>query len=805
MATKTEQNILWFKDVNNDDVALVGGKNASLGEMFQELTKVGINVPNGFVVTAYAYRQFIKETGLEDFIKKTLEGLDTSNIKMLQDRGKKIRTKIVATPFPQQLTTEIALAYREMSKQYGVSSVDVAVRSSATAEDLPGASFAGEHETYLNVEGEKAVLTRVREAMASLFTDRAISYRVDKGFDHFGIALSVGVQKMVRSDKGASGVMFTLDTETGFRDVVTINSSWGLGEMVVQGKVTPDEFVVFKPTLKKNLRAIIKKNMGAKKTMMIYGSGKHDTKEMNTPAKLTQIFSLSDAEVTTLAQWGVMIEQHYTKRFKRPMPMDIEWAKDGVTNELYIVQARPETIESEKKGFTLTSYALEGKPEAVLTKGISVGTKIVSGKARIILSPKNLGDFQEGEILITEITDPDWEPIMKKANAIITARGGRTSHAAIVSRELGIPAVIGIGSEELAKFKNGMPITVDCSSGTVGYVYKGVYGVKETTTDLSTIPEVKTKISMNIGSPESAFSTAHIPHKGVGLAREEFIIASSIGIHPNALLQFKTLPAALKKKIDAMTPGYEDKPEYYVTKLAEGIAQIAAASYPEEVIVRFSDFKTNEYRTLVGGDLYEPGEENPMLGWRGASRYAHPSFKDAFGLECKALKRVREEMGLTNVSVMVPFCRTPEEGKKVLGVMKEFGMAKGVKGLKVYVMCEIPANVIRAKDFLAIFDGFSIGSNDLTQLAVGLDRDSSTVAGITNENDETVKALIRDAIRACKEAGKYVGICGQAPSDFPEFLAFLVGEGIDSVSLNPDSVIPMHFTVAEAEKKMAKN
>ncbi|HEY9585123.1 MAG TPA: phosphoenolpyruvate synthase [Candidatus Paceibacterota bacterium] len=803
--TKEEANILWFDQVGNDDVALVGGKNASLGEMYTALVPNGIRVPNGFVVTAKAYRDFVNTSGIADIIKSELTGLDTGNMKALQRAGKTVRAAFLKVEFSQTLRDEITKAYADISRSYNMPEADVAVRSSATAEDLPGASFAGEHETYLNVRGAAMVIKKTREAMASLFNDRAISYRVDKGFSHFDVALSVGVQKMARSDKGASGVMFTIDTETGFRDVIEINASYGLGEMVVQGKVTPDEFMLFKPTLRQGFRSIVKKQLGEKKMMMIYTpSREKPVKEVAVPvAKQTQ-FSLTDDEVITLAKWGMVIEEHYTKRFGKPTPMDMEWAKDGVDGNLYIVQARPETVQSEKKGFTITEYLLEGKHEA-LTHGICVGAKIISGKARVILSTKKLDEFQDGEILVTEITDPDWEPIMKKASAIITAKGGRTSHAAIVSRELGIPAVIGIGMEEFAKLKTGMVLTVDASSGSVGYIYKGKLDWKERVEDLSKVPETKTKIAMNVGSPESAFMYAHLPHKGVGLAREEFIIMSQIGIHPSALIDYKKLSPALKKKIDARTLGYADKTEFYIQKLAEGIAQIAASSHPHQVIVRFSDFKTNEYRTLLGGEAYEPSEENPMLGWRGASRYYDPKFKASFRLECEAVKRVRNVYGLKNLHVMIPFCRTPEEGKKVLATMAEFGLRKDEDGLHVYVMCEIPSNVLRADEFLDIFDGFSIGSNDLTQCTVGLDRDSGIVAGITNEKDPAVKKLIAMAIKACKARGKYIGICGQAPSDFPDFLRFLIQEGIDTVSLNPDSLVPMLFEVAEEEKRLGRS
>jgi len=801
MQDKSKKLILWLDQLTNDDVSLVGGKNASLGEMYTELIPQGIRIPNAFVVTAKAYRIFIEESGLSEVMHKHLDGLDTSNIKELQKSGKSIRKAFLKVKLPKELEEEIKKAYKDISKSYNVKNVDVAVRSSATAEDLPGASFAGEHETFLNVSGVDNVIQAIRAAMASLFTDRAISYRVDKGFDHFDVALSVGVQKMVRSDKGSSGVMFTLDTETGFRDIVQIDSSWGLGEMVVQGKVTPDEFVVFKPTLAEGFHPIVKKNLGAKKMKMIYQNKKNaPVKEVITTKEEQKTFTLSDDEVIQLAKWGVLIEKHYTKRVGHPMPMDMEWAKDGITGELFIVQARPETVQAEKKGYKIDEYALKEDGE-LIAEGISVGTKIVSGRARIILSSKKLDEFKEGEILVTEITDPDWEPIMKKAAAIITEKGGRTSHAAIVSRELGTPAVIGIG-KTISRVKTGDMITIDCSSGAVGKIYKGELKFEKTTHNLAEIPEVKTSLALNIGSPDGAFLHARLPHKGVGLAREEFIIASQIRIHPLALIHFDKLEdTKLKKEIEEITAGYADKKEFYVEKLAEGIGQIAAAFWPHQVIVRFSDFKSNEYRALVGGNLYEPKEENPMIGWRGASRYSHKDFEPAFALECEAVKRVREKFGLKNLSTMIPFCRTPEEGREVLSVMEKYGLKKGENDLKVYVMCEIPTNVIRADEFLDVFDGFSIGSNDLAQLTLGMDRDSALVAPISNENDPGVRALVSQAIQACKARGKYIGFCGQAPSDYPDFLRFLINEGIDTVSLNPDSIIPMTFEVAKAEKE----
>lgn len=798
---KDKNFILWFDQVNNNDVAMVGGKNASLGEMYTTLTSKGIRVPNGFVVTAYAYKYFIEKAGLLDFIENALKNLDTKDIKDLQKKGKTIREKITEADIPKEIEIEIAEAYKNLSNAYNMEEADTAVRSSATAEDLPGASFAGEHETYLNIVGQKNVFEAVKMAMASLWNDRAISYRVDKGFNHFDVALSVGVQKMVRSDKGSSGVMFTIDTETGFKDVVEIDASWGLGEMVVQGKVTPDAYLIFKKTLNQGFPAIIKKTIGSKENKMIYSTSKTSpVKEVDVAEKDRNIFVLNNEEILTLARWALEIERHYTERAGKPMPMDMEWAKDGVTGELFIVQARPETVQSEKNHLSITEYSIATKDQPIVT-GIAVGTKIASGKAHIITDVKKLHEFEKGEILVTEITDPDWEPIMKIASAIITEKGGRTSHAAIVSRELGIPAVIGTGNA-LAKLKTGQMITVDTSSGTVGNVFEGKLEWQETVHDVTALPETKTKVCMNIGSPESAFMYSFIPNKGVGLAREEFIIASSIRVHPNALLNFDKLETKLKNKIEKITAGYENKVDFYVDKLAEGIGQIGAAFYPNDVIVRFSDFKTNEYATLLGGAEYEPNEENPMLGWRGASRYYDPKFKEAFKLECRAFKKVRQEFGLKNIVALIPFCRTPEEGQKVLDIMREEGIGKGDDGFKVYVMCEIPANVLRADEFLDIFDGFSIGSNDLAQLTLGLDRDSGIVASISNENDPAVKTLVAMAIKKCRERGKYIGFCGQAPSDYPDFTRFLVANNIEAISLNPDSVIPMILAIAEEEKKL---
>ena len=803
-----------LSEVSIKDVPEVGGKNASLGEMIQELTKKkGIPVPGGYVVTATAYRYFLKETGLDLFIKEALDGLNTKNLQDLASRGKKIREKIVATEFPEDIKEAIRKAHIEAEREYG-KNADFAVRSSATAEDLPGASFAGEHETYLNVRGIGDAMLAIRKAMASLFNDRAISYRVDKGFDHFKVALSVGVQKMVRSDLACSGIMFSLDTETGFKDVVIINGSWGLGEMIVQGEVTPDEFIIFKPTLgqamgqhplkrllgKKVYAPIIGKALGKKNRKMIYGK-ETPTKIIETSQKEFNNFVLTDREVLKLASWAVEIEKHYTAKAGKWTPMDMEWAKDGETGTLYIVQARPETIHSERDLTKIHEYerTQDGKE---LVKGASVGNKIASGKARVILDVADINKFQKGEILVTEITDPNWEPVMKIAAGIVTDKGGRTSHAAIVSRELGIPCIVG-AEDATKKIKTGEIITVD-TTGSDGLVLAGELKFKINEIDIKKLPVTKTKIMMNIATPDTAFEKSFLPNSGVGLAREEFIIASDIGIHPNALINYDKLPADLKAKIDKKTEGYDSKLQFYVDKLASGIAKICAAFYPHPVIVRLSDFKTNEYRSLLGGDLYEPKEENPMIGWRGASRYYSPEFIEAFKLEIRALRKVREEFGLLNCMVMVPFCRTADEGRKVIGIMEKNGLSpKKDKSLKFYVMCEIPANVVLADEFLDVFDGMSIGSNDLTQLTLGIDRDGNEkIRSIANENDESVKDLVSQVIKACKRRGKYIGICGQAPSDYPEFAQFLVREGIDSISLNPDTVIKNIMKIHEQEQKL---
>ncbi|MAF80166.1 phosphoenolpyruvate synthase [bacterium] len=795
--------ILWFKDLSIKDVPLAGGKNAALGEMYQGLTKLGINVPNGFALTAHAYRLFLKEAGLEKEIRRILRGLDTHDIHNLQKRGREVREVILKSKLPKHIEKEIEKAYKELGDN-----PDVAVRSSATAEDLPDASFAGQQETFLNVRGVSGVLEATKKCIASLFTNRAISYRVDKKFSHFDAALSVGVQLMVRSDLASSGVAFTLDTETGFEDVVTMNGSYGLGEMVVQGKVTPDEFTMFKPTLDKGYKAIIETNIGRKDIKMIYAP--NGTKVVKVSKKDREKFCITEKEIVKLAKWCVEIEKYFSKKRKTHQPMDIEWAKDGKTEKLFIVQARPETVHSSKDKNVIQEFRLKGEGKPII-EGVAVGTKIATGKVRVIKDVRGIKRFQKGEILVTEITDPDWEPIMKIASAIITDEGGRTSHAAIVSRELGIPCIVGTESAT-KKLKTGKEVTADCSSGETGIVYKGSLPFSIIEHRLQKIPETRTKVMVNIGSPDDAMKNHHLPAQGVGLGRLEFIIASHIGMHPNALLEYSRLSRSedkgkrkIARQIEKKTLGYANKANYYVDEIAEGIGKIGAAFYPHEVIIRFSDFKTNEYRTLLGGELYEPEEENPMLGWRGASRYYDKKFKKAFGLECRALKKAREKMGLTNITPMIPFCRTPEEGRQVLEVMKENGLdRKKDKSLKVYVMCEIPSNILRADEFLNLFDGMSIGSNDLTQLTLGLDRDSEIIAHIGNEKDASVIELITRTIEICRKRNKYVGICGQAPSDHQGFAELLVREGIESISLNPDTVIPAILRIAKEEKRRKK-
>jgi len=780
--------IRWFKELNIKDIPLVGGKNASLGEMYSKLTAHGIKVPNGFALTSDAYWLFLKGTGLDKKIKEVLKGLDVKNVRALSLAGAKVRSMILGAKFPDELTKEIKIAYKELKAE------SVAVRSSATAEDLPDASFAGQQETYLNVKGEKELLEAVRKCIASLFTDRAISYREAKGFDHLAVALSVCVQQMVRSDLGSSGVLFTLDTESGFKGVVLINSAYGLGEYVVKGRVNPDQFYVFKEGVKKGLKSIISRRLGDKEVKLVYGNT--GTKQLKVKTADQRKYSLTDDEVIQLSKWGVQIEEHYGHA------MDIEWAKDGETGKLFIVQARGETVKSQAKVNTIETYTLQQKGKVLVT-GLSVGQKIGQGKARIINSPKDMKDFKAGEVLVTRITDPDWEPIMRIASAIVTEQGGKTSHAAIVSRELGIPCVVGaLKARQLIKSKE--EITVTCSEGEVGYVYKNLLPFKVEKSELKDLKPTKTKIMMNVGNPDSAFSLAAIPNNGVGLAREEFIFTNFVKIHPLALVNYKSMNAKVRGQINELTVGYKDKREFGVAKLAEGISFIAAAFYPNPVIVRLSDFKTNEYATLIGGEGFEPKEENPMIGWRGASRYYDKNYKPGFKIECEALKRVRNDWGLKNVIVMVPFCRTVKEGEQVLATMKEFGLERGKDDLQVYMMTEIPSNVILAKEFCQIFDGFSIGSNDLTQLTLGVDRDSPLVSHVYDENNAAVKTLIRSIIQTAHEHGKKVGICGQAPSDYPEFAEFLVQEGIDSISLNPDTVLKTRERIALMEERTAK-
>ncbi|HIE59706.1 MAG TPA: pyruvate, water dikinase [Persephonella sp.] len=801
--------VVWLNEVGMEDVELVGGKNASLGEMIKGLSSIGIKIPMGYVVTAEAYRYFVRYNNLEDKIKEVLNGLDPNNVEDLAKRGLTVRELIKGGEFPEDLRGEILKYYEELSDMYKQHRVDVAVRSSATAEDLPDASFAGQQETYLNIKGDESLLIAIKNCFASLFTDRAISYRESFGFDHFSIGLAVGIQKMVRSDLASAGVAFSIDTDSGFKDVVLINGSYGLGEMVVQGAVTPDEFLVFKPTFKKGYSAIIEKRLGMKTQKMVYGTSDEErVKIVSVPRDEQKKFCLTDDEILQLADWVIKIEDYYSNKYNKWTPMDVEWAKDGELNELFIVQARPETIHSRKDHSKITVYKItepiEERQEKVLTSGIAVGDKVAFGKIKLMHSLEDAKEFKEGDILVTDMTDPDWEPIMKKAGAIVTNRGGRTCHAAIVARELGVPAVVGTGNATDV-LKDGMEVTVSCAEGEVGYVYNGKVAYEVEEIDISTLPKTKTPILMNIATPEGAFDYSFLPNEGVGLAREEFVINNYIGIHPLALIKFdeiKEKDPELAEIIEEKTFGYDNKEEYYVKKLSYGIARIAAAFYPKPVIVRFSDFKSNEYANLIGGPLFEPKEENPMIGWRGASRYYSPDFKPAFGLECKAILRVRNKMGLTNVKVMVPFCRTPEEGKKVLEVMEEYGLKRGENGLEVYVMCELPSNVILADQFAEIFDGFSIGSNDLTQLTLGLDRDSSLVAHLYDERNDAVKRMISSAIKTVKEKGRKIGICGQGPSDYPDFAQFLVEQGIDTISINPDAVLKTTKAIYEIEKKL---
>jgi pyruvate,water dikinase len=801
--SRFDEFVLWFKDLRIEDVPLVGGKNASLGEMYRELTKKGVRIPNGFAITARAYQHLLERSGIKRQMRELLSGLNVKNVVQLAERGRKIRELIRQAEVPEDLREAIVRAYKQLCREYKTADVDVAVRSSATAEDLPEASFAGQQETYLNIAGEHALIDACKNCFASLFTNRAIAYRAERGFDHFKVYLSIGVQKMVRSDLASAGVMFTLDTETGFPHACFITSSYGLGENVVQGAVNPDEFYVFKPTLQKGFKPIIQKVLGEKAVRMAYAAeGPHPTKNIPVPVDEQRAFSLSDDEALELARWGMLIEDHYSQKKGKWTPMDIEWAKDGRLNKMFIVQARPETVQSQKPRNVLEEYRL-GQKGKVLALGKSVGSKIGQGTAQIIKNVKDIERFKPGDVLVTEMTDPDWVPIMRMAKAIVTNKGGRTCHAAIVSRELGIPCVVGTldGTE---KIRSGQKVTVSCAEGEDGKVYEGLLKYDVDKIDLKALPKTRTQIMMNIGNPEEAFELSFIPNQGVGLARMEFIISEYIKIHPLALLRFDRLDERVKRKITELTHGYRNKADFFVDKLAQGVAMIAAAFYPRDVIVRMSDFKTNEYAGLIGGAGFEPHEENPMIGWRGASRYYRPGYREAFALECAAIKKVRDEFGLTNLKVMIPFCRTVEEGRNVIAEMDKNGLKQGKNGLEVYVMCEIPSNVVLADEFSKIFDGFSIGSNDLTQLTLGLDRDNAVIADIFDERNEAVKRLVEFVVRTAKQNKRKIGICGDAPSTYPEFAQFLVKCGIDSISLSPDAVVKTTLKIAEMEKKIRR-
>ena len=781
--------VSWLKDLRMTDLDQVGGKNASLGEMMGHLSQAGIRVPGGFATTADAYRRFLSHSGLDRRIEERLARLDPSDVIALAACGKEVRSWIEKAPFPTDIDTEIRSFYQKLTSEIS-SEISFAVRSSATAEDLPDASFAGQQETYLNIHGVENVLEAVRHVYASLYNDRAISYRVHHGFDHRGVALSAAVQQMVRSDLGSSGVMFTLDTESGFRDVVFITASWGLGEMVVQGAVNPDEFYVHKPMLARGRPAVIRRALGSKLSKMVFAdaqSAGRSTRTVDIPDGERNRFSLSDPEVLELARYAVEIEKHYDR------PMDIEWAKDGLDGRLYVLQARPETVRSRKQGAG-ERYTLKGSAK-ILVSGRAIGHKIGAGTVRLVKDASQMSLVRKGDVLVTDMTDPNWEPVMKLASAIVTNRGGRTCHAAIIARELGIPAVVGCGNatERLA---NDRPVTISCAEGDTGNVYDGVLPYDVVTSELGEMPKIPVKIAMNVGNPQLAFDFAQLPSAGVGLARLEFIINNEIGVHPRACLEYPKLPAELKSKVERAARGYPDPKTFFSEKLVEGVATIAAAFWPRPVIVRLSDFKSNEYRKLLGGERYEPEEENPMLGFRGASRYIAQSFKDCFDLECAAMKKVRDELGLTNVELMVPFVRTLSEAREVVRLLEQKGLARGANGLRLVMMCELPSNAVLAEEFLEYFDGFSIGSNDMTQLTLGLDRDSGLVAEVFDERDPAVKAMLAMAIQACRKQGKYVGICGQGPSDHPDLARWLMEQGIESLSLNPDTVVSTWLSLA---------
>ena len=782
MSELANKHIIVFDQLTIDDVERVGGKNASLGEMIGNLTALGVSVPNGFATTADAYREFLATDGLDKRINDRLATLDVDNIEDLTSAGADIRRWIIETPFPDEFDQALEAAFKTM--QGGNENLKVAVRSSATAEDLPDASFAGQQETFLNIEGIEAVKHAVHEVFASLFNDRAISYRVHQGYAHENVALSAGIQRMVRSETGSAGVMFTLDTESGFNDVVFVTSSYGLGETVVQGSVNPDEFYVHKPTLQEGRPAVVRRNLGSKLIKMVYGkeaSAGRSVDTVDVDLEERQRFSISDADVESLAKQALIIEKHYGR------PMDIEWAKDGDDQQLYIVQARPETVASQSDASQKVSYILNERSD-VLVEGRSIGQRIASGKVRKVMSIDEMNIVQDGDILVTDMTDPDWEPVMKRAAAIVTNRGGRTCHAAIIARELGVAAIVGCG-DATEKLEDGAPVTVSCAEGDTGYIYAGELDFERQVTQLDNMPDIPFKIMQNVGNPDRAFTFAQLPHEGIGLARLEFIINRMIGVHPKALIEYDRQSPDVKAIIDEYMAGYDSPTDFFVKKLAEGIATLGSAYSPKRVIVRLSDFKSNEYAHMVGGHDYEPDEENPMLGFRGASRYIAPSMRDCFELECRAVKYVRDEMGLTNVEIMIPFVRTLDEAAEVIDLLAENGLKRGENGLKVIMMCELPANALLAEEFLEYFDGFSIGSNDMTQLTLGLDRDSGIVSHLFDERNPAVKKMISMAIQACNKAGKYIGICGQGPSDHPDLAEWLFEQGIDSVSLNPDSVV----------------
>lgn len=792
-------SIRWFQEISIDDVGLVGGKNASLGEMYQSLSTAGVRVPNGFATTAEAYDKFIAANELLDPISTILEGWDGLDVDDLTERAKRIRRLIFEAEFSDEFVEEVTANYHRLSEEAGVDNVEVAVRSSATAEDLPEASFAGQQETYLMIHGATALVDAVQRCFASLYTARAISYRRDFDIDETGIALSAGIQRMVRADEASSGVIFTLDTESGFRDVVYVTAAWGLGENIVQGTIVPDGFHVHKQRLKDGYAPLVGKEVGAKELRMSFDAVADRIVNERTTTQEQKQFCISDSEVLELARYAVAIEDHYSAKHSADTPMDIEWAKDGRTGELFIVQARPETVHSRSaRSNVIEIYHLQDRSE-VLCKGMAVGDRIASGPTRVVVDPQDMNSLQEGDVLVTDTTDPDWEPILKKASALITERGGRTSHAAIVARELGIPAIVGV-PDARSLLGSGREVTVSCAEGEAGFIYNGSLRFEIERVDLSEIPTLRTEVMVNLGDPSLAYRTAMLPTAGIGLARMEFIFASHVGIHPMALIQPEQLSPKTRAEIDLLTAGYDDPSRFLVDKLALGVGTLAAAFWPRPVILRFSDFKTNEYAGMLGGETFEPVEENPMIGWRGASRYYHPNYQAAFELELEAVHRVREQFGMTNLAVMIPFCRTPDEGRKVIEVMAQNGLVQEEDGLQIYVMAEIPTNVLRADEFAEVFDGFSIGSNDLTQLTLGVDRDSATVATLFDERDPAVKRACEMVISAAKQHGRKIGICGQAPSDYPDFAEFLVSLGIDSISVTPDVVLRTISVVHKAEQ-----